>query len=123
VIEQRANAAPGIVALRAGLAWTLCWLDRREDAAAIVKQAASDRFELILPASDELTALMFYADAAAQTGDVDASSILYERIEPFGDQLDWNGATAYGHARMYLGMLAGILGKHEQADQHLGFAC
>ena len=32
MIEQRANASPGIVALRAGLAWTLCWLDRRDEA-------------------------------------------------------------------------------------------
>jgi tetratricopeptide (TPR) repeat protein len=75
-----------------------------------------------LPASDELTALVLYADAAVQTGDVDASSILYERIEPFADQIDWNGTT-WGHARMYLGLLAGALGKHEQADQHLAFAC
>ncbi len=72
---------------------------------------------------DELTALVLYADAAVQTGDTDASSILYERIEPFGDQIDWNGSTAYGHVRMYLGLLAGVLGKHEQADQHLAFAC
>ena len=123
MIEQRANASPGIVALRAGLAWTLCWLDRRADAAVILKQAASDRFEHILPAPDELTALMLYADAAVQTGDIDASSILHERIEPFADQIDWNGATAWGHARMYLGLLAAVLGKHDQADRHLAFAC
>ena len=123
MIEQRANASPGVVGLRAGLAWTLCWLDRRRDAAVILKQAASDRFGHILPASDELAALVLYADAAVQTGDVDASSILYERIEPFADQLDWNGATAWGHARMYLGLLAAVLGKHDQADRHLGFAC
>jgi hypothetical protein len=123
MIEQRANASPGIVSLRAGLAWTLCWLDRRDDAAVILKQAASDRFEHILRTPDELTALMLYADAAVQTGDIDASSILHERIEPFADQIDWNGATAWGHARMYLGLLAAVLGKHGQADQHLAFAC
>ena len=33
------------------------------------------------------------------------------------------GAAGYGHARMYLGLLAGVLGKHEQADEHLAFAC
>jgi len=123
MIEQRASASPGLVALRAGLAWTLGWLDRRAEATTILKQAASDRFEHILPASDELTALVLYADAAVQTGDVDASSILHERIKPFADQLDWNGATAWGHARMYLGLLAGVLGKHDEADLHLAFAC
>ena len=123
MIEQRSNASPGIAALRAGLAWTLCWLDRRAEATTILKQAASDRFAHILPASDELSALLLYADAAVQTGDVDASSILYERIEPFADQIDWNAATSWGHVRMYLGLLAALLGKHDQADQHLGFAC
>ena len=122
MIEQRANASPGIVALRAGLALTLCWLDRRRDAAVILRQAASDRFEQILPASDELAALVLYADAAVQTGDVDASSILYERIDPFADQIDWNAVTAWGHARMYLGLLAAVLGKHDLADRHLAFA-
>ena len=123
MIEQRANASPGIVALRAGLAWILCWLDRRPEAAVILKQAASDRFEHVLPASDELTALVMYADAAFQTGDTDAGSILHERIEPFADQIDWNALGSYGHARMYLGLLAAVLGKHAQADRHLGFAC
>lgn len=66
---------------------------------------------------------MLYADAAAQTGDTDASSILYERIEPFADQIDWNSVAAWGHARMNLGLLAGVLGKHKEADQHLAFAC
>jgi hypothetical protein len=107
----------------AGLAWTLCWLERRAEATTILKEAASDRFEHIVPASDELAALSLYADAAVQTRDVDASSILHERIEQFADQLDWNGATAWGHARMYLGLLAAVLGKHDQADQHLAFAC
>ena len=51
----------------------------------------------------ELSALVLYADAAAQTGDADASTILYERIEPFADQIEWNAATTWGHARMYLG--------------------
>ncbi len=123
VLEQRASASPGIVALHAGLAWTLCWLDRRAEAAAMLAQAASERFEHILPDTAELTALMLYADAAVQTGDTHVSSILHERIEPFGDQIDWNGATAWGHARMSLGLLAGVLGKHEEADRLLAFAC
>jgi len=122
-LEQRASATPGIVAVRTGLAWTLCWLDRRSEAAAILKEAASDRFEHILPGVNELTALVLYADVAAQTGDCDAASILHELIEPWADQIAWNGVAAYGHARMYLGLLATILGKHEHADQHLSFAC
>ncbi len=89
----------------------------------MLRDATSDRFEHIAPGSPELTALVLYADAAVQTGETDAGLILHERIQPFADQIDWNGITAFGHARMYLGLLAGVLGNHEEADRHLAFAC
>jgi class 3 adenylate cyclase len=122
-LEQRASAAPSVVALRAGLAWTLCWLDRTAEAAGIVREAAGDRFAHVLPDAGELSALVLYADAAVQTGDSDAAAMLHGLIEPRADQIAWNGAGGYGHARMYLGLLAAVLGKPEQADQHLAFAC
>ncbi len=62
-------------------------------------------------------ALALYADAAAQAGVNDAAEILYELIEPWADQVAWNGTIACGHARTYLGLLAAALGRDEQADQ------
>ena len=62
--------------------------------------------------------LALYADAAAQAGVTDAAEILYELIEPWADQVAWNGADRIGHARMYLGLLAAALGRDEQADEH-----
>ncbi|HEX4187004.1 MAG TPA: AAA family ATPase [Solirubrobacteraceae bacterium] len=123
MIAQSAEANPAVTALRAGLASALCWLDRHAEAETILKRAASDRFEHVRPASDDLTALVLYADAAAQTGDLDVAAILYDLIEPSSDQVDWNGVIGYGHARLYLGLLAGVLGDHERADEHLAFAC
>jgi hypothetical protein len=107
----------------AGLASALCWLNRNEEATTILERAASDRFEHIRPAADELTALVLYADIAAQTGDRDVAAMLYELIEPWADQLDWNGLSGYGHARLYLGLLASVLGERLRADEHLAFAC
>ena len=51
------------------------------------------------------------------------ASILYELIEPWTDQVVWNGVIGYGHNRMWLGLLAACMGDHEQADGHLAFAC
>jgi len=123
MVEQSVSAYPAIAAWRAGLASLLCYLDRRVEAAKIVEQAASDRFEHIAPNSATLTALAFYADAAVETGSSGPASILYELIEPWTDQIIWSGLTGYGHVRMWLGLLAAVLGRHEQADQHLAFAC
>ncbi len=121
--EQSVSAYPGIPAFRAGLASAFCWLDRRAEAAAILKQAASDRFEHVLPGPSKSHTLAFYADAAAQTGLSEAASCLYGLIEPWSDQIVWGYSQGCGHARMWLGLLAAVLGSHEQADQHLEFAC
>jgi tetratricopeptide (TPR) repeat protein len=123
MMEQSVSAYPAIAAWRAGLASVLCWLDRRAEAAKILEQAASDRFDHIASNSATLSALALYADAAVLTDSSGPASILYELIEPWADQVVWNGLIGYGHARMWLGLLAACMGDHEQADQHLAFAC
>ena len=123
MLEQSVEASPGIPALRALLASSLCWLDRREDAATILTRAASDRFADVRPAADELTALVLYAEAAAQTGDREVAAILCDLIQPWADQVDWNTLFSAGHTRLYLGLLASVLAEHEQSDEHLAFAC
>jgi ATP/maltotriose-dependent transcriptional regulator MalT len=122
-VEQSVEAYPRVPAWRAALAAFLCWLDRREEASAILKQAAGDRFEHVLPATTDLTALVLYADVASQTGDSEAAAMLYALIEPWADQVDWNSGLGYGHARLYLGLLAEVRGDHERADEHLVSAC
>ncbi len=123
MMEQSVGAYPAIAAWRAGLAAMLCYLDRGAEAAKILEQAASDRFAHIALDSATLTALALYADVAALTGSSGPASILYELIEPWADQVVWNGVIGYGHARMWLGLLAACTGDHEQTDDHLAFAC
>jgi tetratricopeptide (TPR) repeat protein len=123
MMEQSVSAYPAIAAWRAGLASMLCYLDRGAEAAKILEQAARDRFEHVAPSSATLTALALYADAAVETGSSGPASILYELIEPWADQVVWNGVIGYGHARMWLGLLAACMGDRERADEHLAFAC
>lgn len=121
-MRERAAAATGMPVFRAGLASHYCWIGRREDAAAIVHEAARDGFAHVPWDLARTTALAHYADAAAQIGDVDPCATLYELLEPWSGQMVWNGASAYGHTRIYLGMLADVAGRHALADQHLAFA-
>jgi hypothetical protein len=109
MLEQSVGAFPGVPAWRASLSSFLCWIDRRAEATAILEQASRDRFEHIRPAPDRSTALVLYADTAVETRNADAASILRDLIEPWADQVDWNPVVAYGHARMWLGLLAGVL--------------
>src|SRR5581483_3018509 len=73
--------------------------------------------------SIRMTALALYADAASQAGVTDAIHILYELIEPWADQIVCTDGNAYGHARLYLGLLAAALGQSELADHHFELAC
>jgi class 3 adenylate cyclase len=121
--EQAVKAHPGIVAWRAGLAASLCWLDRQDDAGAILEEAAGDGFEHVAPVLTMLATLALYADAAAQTRHVKAARALYGRMEPFSEQVVWMTVQGYGHVRLWLGLVADVIGNHGQADEHLQFAC
>ena len=122
LLEQSVEAQPMIAAWRAALAAQLCWLGRIDDAAAIVEEAARDCFRHVQPGPPKLGALASYADAAAMVGHQGAASNLYELMEPYAEQFVWNTVVTYGHARMWLGLLSGVLGRHDEADAHLAFA-
>ena len=122
MLQAGVKANPLISVWKATLAWTLCWLDRRDEAAAIVATAAADGFEHLPREHSRGTALAAYADAAAQCGVTGAAEILYELIEPWADQVAWNGVSAGGLGHTYLGLLAAALGRDEQADRHFARA-
>jgi tetratricopeptide (TPR) repeat protein len=123
MMEAGVAANPGISAWRSALASMYCWGGRLDDAAAVVAQAASDGFAHVPWDNYRMNALALYADAASQAGVIDAAATLYDLIEPWPDQLIWNQVLCYGHARMYLGMLAATLGRHELADEHFAKVC
>jgi hypothetical protein len=44
-------------------------------------------------------------------------------MEPLSEQTIWMVIMGYGHARLWLGLLAGLMEDHARADEHLSFAC
>ncbi len=123
MMEQSASAYPAIPAWQAAVAAALCYLGRGSAAEKMLEEAAREHFDHIAHNSATLTALALYAETAVLTASPGPASILYELIEPWTDQVVWNGVIGYGHNRMWLGLLAACMGDHEQADTHLAFAC
>jgi tetratricopeptide (TPR) repeat protein len=123
MLEASVEAWPRIAGFRAGLANTLCGLDRRAEAAAILDEAARDNFEHVAPGVGRAYALAEYAVAAAETSHTTAAAILYELISPWSEQVFSIAAIHSGHARVYLALLASCLKRHEEADGHFAFAC
>ena len=121
MLEQRASASPGIVGLRAGLAWTLCWLDRREEAAGDPRAGGERPLRARLAGvgrrSRRLCCTPTPRCRQATPSAVDPATSASSRspIRSSGTAL-----PAWGHVRMYLGLLAAVLGRHEQADRAPG---
>jgi predicted ATPase/class 3 adenylate cyclase len=70
-----------------------------------------------------LVALSFYADAASRLHAADAAALIHELMSPWEDQFIWGGAQAYGHVRLWLGVAAATMGRHDEADEAFSFAC
>ena len=122
--EQRVAGNPGLPSLRAGLAQVLCWLDRTEDATAIVTDAARDGFDHVGWDYPRLSTLALYAEAAAMAGVRDAAVVLYELIEPWAERFVYRPARfPTAMRRSYLGLLAATLGWDERADEHFALSC
>jgi tetratricopeptide (TPR) repeat protein len=122
LIERMVAEYPG-VPWEAALAYTCCLIDRRPEGAEIVARAAAHHFEGLRHDQNRMTGLALYADAAAQTGSVQAAATLHELIKPYADQFIWNGGVSFGHARTYSAMLAATLGRHEHANADFALAC
>ena len=66
-----------------------------------------------------MTSVIGYAVLAIDLQEHSVAAELYSIIEPFGDQVTFNGATSQGYIGAYLGKLASLLGRHDLADAHL----
>ena len=122
LIERIVTEYPG-VPWEAALGYTYCLIDRRPEGAEILARAAAQHFEHLRHDQNRMTGLALYADTATQTGSMQAAAMLYELVDPYTDQVIWNGGVSFGHARTYSAMLAATLGRHERADADFAFAC
>jgi class 3 adenylate cyclase len=117
------DAYPRMAVWPASVAQLESHLGSREAAAAILRDAVESRLEQVGWDSLRLVTFTFYADAAARLHAADAAALVHELLVPWRDQFVWTGACAYGHVRLWLGLLAGTLGRDDEADEHFAFAC
>ena len=122
LMEQATAANPGIPAFEAGLAVALCENGRTDEAASMVERAADHGFASMPRNQTYSSALAMWARTATEAGSKRAAALLYDLIEPWHDGLVWNGASGYGAAESYLGMLAATLGSHERSSEHFAAA-
>jgi hypothetical protein len=68
------------------------------------------------------TAVIGYAILAIEIDHVEAAAQLLPLILPFANEVAFNGVTSQGPIAAYVGKLASLLGRHDEAEEHLRVA-
>ena len=116
-----AEATPTITAFRAALARIRADLGQHEETLSLLSAEAENGFP---HAVDPLFAstMVMWAEAAVQTADENAASILLDRLAPLPDQIVCNGVTTFGSLDHYRGALCAVLARTDEAEAYLSKA-
>jgi ATP/maltotriose-dependent transcriptional regulator MalT len=107
--------APGIAA--AMLAQVNVAIDRTDEARHVLEEFAAGNFDLPLDPL-WLSGMLAYAQAAVGIGDPKYAGPLFDRLAPWAAQFSTTGVTADGPVSYYLGSLATVLGRFDEADAY-----
>jgi class 3 adenylate cyclase len=120
LVEEMATTTPDISPWLFGslLAKAHAEADRNEEAAGYLDRFAAADFDLPF---DQvwLTGMVDYAEAAIECRSRRHAGPLYDRLRPFATQLPATGASALPPVSSYLGGLATVLGRYDEAEAHL----
>jgi class 3 adenylate cyclase/tetratricopeptide (TPR) repeat protein len=123
LIEKMASDAPEISPWMFGslLAKAHVEVDGTHEALAQLEAFAASGFGLRMD-HVWLSGMVDYADAAVACGDPTYATPLFERLAPWHAQLPATGASALPPVSHYLGGLAGVLGRYDEADAYFSHA-
>ena len=117
LIEQTVSDNPGIPAFGAALAMAQAEGDHFDEAERLLEQFAASRFELPLN-MQWITGMCGYAAAAVECRNRSYAQPIFERLVPWADRFSYFDAAASGPVSQYLGGLATVLGRYDEADAY-----
>ena len=122
LVEQAARDNPDVVPFR--LAYGIaCAAAGREDVARdMLQEGVTTRFVELPVDNTWMTAVLGYAVLTIELADAKAAAHLLPLIEPFAADVAFNGITSQGPVAAYVGKLASLVGRYDDAEAHLHFA-
>jgi len=114
----------GVHAWRPGLALIYAELGRTEEARTEFGELAQHDFADLPRDGNWLIAMTFLADVCVMLGDKSHAQALYNLMLPYEEVniIVSVGAACYGSAARFVGALAALLGRLEEAEQHFNKA-
>ena len=96
---------------------------RSDEAVALLDRAVERSFADLPRDPAYITALALFAEGAILTGHVAAAEQLHELLLPFANQVGFDGVLTMGHLEQYLGPLALVMGRVDEAVERLDRSC
>jgi tetratricopeptide (TPR) repeat protein len=121
LIEQMAADNPGVPTITAALATAHAEGNRITESRNMLETFAATGFDMPLDMS-WFMGIVCYAEAAIACQDPKYAMPLFERLAPWADQWSSNDAVVGGPASTFLGGLAAVLGRYDQAEVHFAQA-
>lgn len=123
ILTKAIDAFPTYYPLRCALAGVHAQLGRDQQARAIFQAVAADGFENIARNDEWLFAISTLADVAFRLGDADRGAVLYELLLPYSSRVAVSPPdVCLGSVSLFLGQLATLLGRLDEAERHCGYA-
>jgi len=119
LVEQAATDNPGVAPFKLAYGIASAAAGREEVAREILAEGVASRFSEILFDNVWLTTIIGYAVLAIELEDTEAAAHIMPIVEPYADDVAFNGVTSQGPIAAYVGKLASLVGAHETAEEHL----
>jgi DNA-binding SARP family transcriptional activator len=110
-------------AYKALLSWPYAEAGRLREAAALIDNIGGASLRDVPAGYVRLYVLAYLAPPCAALGDRELADRLYRELLPFRTQNVLGQVSSLGPVAHYLGVLAGVLGRTDQAEEHFAFAC
>jgi hypothetical protein len=117
IIEQSAIENPGVPSFVAALALAQVEGEDTHAARHLLEEFAATDFELPLDLNWP-TGMACYAEAAIECRDPRYAEPLFERLSPWSGRLVYDAATATGPVDQFLGGLATVIGRYDEANAY-----
>jgi len=119
LVEQAAIENPGVLPFRLAYGIICTAVGQADAAREILYEGMESGFVTLAVDNFWMTSVIAYVIIAIELDDREAASQLLPLIEPHATEISFNGATSQGPVSAYVGKLASLLGRHDEAERHL----
>ncbi len=117
-VEQAVAENPGLVFFQGARCLTALEAQENRQALKLLGAAAADGFAHVPEDANWLDTLICYAEVAMELQPTASAERLLELLEPFANQIPYESVIAFPPVAFYVGGLASVLGRYDEADTY-----